>query len=471
MNRSHPQRPGAFLVAALAILLAAFSLLGPVSPTAARQANEVTVSVVDFAFDPAALSVPAGTTVTWTNDGERPHTVTAEDGSFDSGRLDPGESFSFTFDQPGTVSYYCGFHPEMQGTIEVTAAEDDAIGDDAIEVATADETHDEAAHQPEASPEAVATGEGGGDSRNLPPVEPSRLAHIHAGTCEELGIVVYSLPDLQTYRLDENNGSGIGAVELISGTANVPISDLFGEPFSIHIHESAQNKQSYIACSDVGGRPGESWDESQGLMLEAIEQNDSGYNGFTQLKPSADGGTAVTVSLAATPDSVEAVESQEAVAPSTTYTSPSFGYTIGYGEAWEESENASTSGHDRFVLFNGKSYITFTGANDFDGDPATCVDAFVDQLTADPNVSNLELAVDENGVPLQRSTEATGATVIYNHDYAFPGRVEPYTLFVGCVPLVENEAVLAIVQNVPTSDYNTEVELREALLRGLTLAQ
>jgi hypothetical protein len=60
---------------------------------------------------------------------------------------------------------------------------------------------------------------------------------------------------------------------------------------------------------------------------------------------------------------------------------------------------------------------------------------------------------------------------VYTHDYTFPDRVEPYTLFVGCVPLIANEAVLAIVQNVPTADYNDQVPLREALLRGLTLAQ
>ena len=57
--------------------------------------------------------------MTWTNTGSRPHTVTADDGSFDSGRLDPGEQFSQTFDQPGTFTYHCGFHPEMQGSIVV----------------------------------------------------------------------------------------------------------------------------------------------------------------------------------------------------------------------------------------------------------------------------------------------------------------------------------------------------------------
>lgn len=283
--------------------------------------------------------------------------------------------------------------------------------------------------------------------------------------------MVYSLPDIRTYRIDEGGESGVGAIELIAGTANVPLGNLFGEPFSIHIHESSLNKQTYLACADVGGRPQAPWSEADGLTLEAREQNDSGYSGFAMLRPSADDGTTISVALAASPDAVEAVATQETTAPGASYTSPTFGYAIGYGPMWQESESRSVNGRDRFVLFNGKSFITFTGAADFGGDPQACVDAFVDQLTADPAVSNLALAVGEQGQPLRGSTEATGAFAIYNHDYTFPGRVEPYTLFVGCVPLVENEAVLAIVQNVPTADYDEEVELREALLRGLVLAQ
>jgi hypothetical protein len=123
------------------------------------------------------------------------------------------------------------------------------------------------------------------------------------------------------------------------------------------------------------------------------------------------------------------------------------------------------------VLFNGTSYITFTGAREYGGDPQACVDDFVTELTADPNVSDLGLATDEEGNPLEGGTAATGAYAVYNHDYTFPDRVEAYTLFVGCVPLIPNEAVLAIVQNVPTAQYDDQVEPREALLRGLTLAQ
>jgi plastocyanin len=73
----------------------------------------------DGTFAPA-LTVAAGTTVTWTNEDWAPHTATAEDGSFDSGRLNQGDSFEQTFDEPGTFSYHCSFHPGMMGSIVVT---------------------------------------------------------------------------------------------------------------------------------------------------------------------------------------------------------------------------------------------------------------------------------------------------------------------------------------------------------------
>src|SRR5918993_492291 len=461
MMHSPSRWPVMFLTMTISVLVAAGGFLSQGGPIAAQQDVTFEVSVVDFAFEPATVTVPAGVTVTWTNTGSRPHTVTADDGSFDSGRLDPGEQFSQTVDQPGIFTYHCGFHPEMQGSIVVTDAQEQAAESDEA-TPTADEP---------ASTEPAADSDAAGPIRNLEPIEQSRLAHIHAGTCEELGIVVYSFPDIRTFRLDEGEEAGVGAIELISGMTQTPLSGLFGEPFSVHVHESAQNKQTYIACSDIGGRPSDPWTESEGLTLRAIEQRGSGYSGFTTLRPTADGGTEVSMVIAASSAATEAAAAQPAPPPSTTYASPTYGYTIGYGPTWEESENVSAGDRDRLVLFNGTSYITFTGAREFGGDPQACVDDFVTELTADPNVSNLGLATDEEGKPLEGGTEATGAFAVYSHDYTFPDRVEPYTLFVGCVPLIPNEAVLAIVQNVPTAEYNDQVELREALLRGLTLAQ
>ena len=467
---SFPTRwPALILTVMIGIVLATAAFLREAAPMGAQTEAALDVQVVDFAFEPATVTVPVGSTVTWTNAGSRPHTVTADDGSFDSGRLDPGEQFSQVFDQPGTFTYFCGFHPDMQGTIVVTEQQPDETDAPASDEDLTEATP-RAADQP-APTEPAPPSDAAGPVRNLEPIEQSRLAHIHAGACEELGIVVYSFPDIRTFRMDEGDDGGIGAVELITGTTQAALNDLFGEPFSVHVHESAQNKQTYIACSEIGGRPNAPWGETEGLTLQATEQNGSGYTGFTTLRPSPEGGTQVSIALAASAAATEAAAAQPEPPPSSTYTSPTYNYTIGYGPTWEEVENTTANGRDRLVLFNETSYITFTGAREYGGDPEACVDAFVAQLTADPNVSNLALATDEQGNPLSGGTAATGAYAVYSHDYTFPDRVEPYTLFVGCVPLIPNEAVLAIVQNVPTAEYNDQVEPREALLRGLTLAQ
>lgn len=439
------------LVVTLALPLASLQQVA----VAWAQAGSVAVDVGADGFSPQEVTVPAGTTVVWSNSGSSLESVVADDGSFDSFRLDPGEQFSFTFTSPGEFSYTSTFGSGATGTVIVTEAAA-AASPTAVPVST--------------EAPVVNSASSAGESRELQPAEQSRLAHIHAGNCEDLGIVVYSLPDIRTYRIGGDAGT-VGTVELIAGQANVPLEQLFSEPFSVHIHESATNKATYLACADVGGTPAAPWTPTDGLVLEATEQNGSGFSGVATLLPSADGtATDMAVTLAASADALAATEAQ-APAPSTTYTSPTFGYTIGYGQTWQETESVSTNGRDRFVLSNGTSYITFTGEEAFNGDPQACVNTFVQQLIADPNVSNARLATDDQGQPLEGGTEATGAFAIYDHDYDFGDRVDPYTLFVGCVPLRENEAVLAIVQNVPTDDYNEQLALREALLRGLTLAQ
>lgn len=91
----------------------------PASPTAAVAGPPGSVRVVDFAFLPSQLRVPVGSTVKWVNAGVAPHTVTALDGSFDSGFLSTNESWERTFDAPGAFEYLCGLHPSMVGTIVV----------------------------------------------------------------------------------------------------------------------------------------------------------------------------------------------------------------------------------------------------------------------------------------------------------------------------------------------------------------
>ncbi|CAN5772337.1 hypothetical protein BH23CHL4_BH23CHL4_28180 [soil metagenome] len=77
------------------------------------------VGMAGRAFAPATLQITVGDTVTWTNDDDSDHTVTASDGLFDSGQLGEGATFSFTFDTAGEFTYFCAIHPEMQGTIVV----------------------------------------------------------------------------------------------------------------------------------------------------------------------------------------------------------------------------------------------------------------------------------------------------------------------------------------------------------------
>jgi plastocyanin len=85
--------------------------------------NEASVSIKDFAFSPASMTIKKGTTVTWTNEDDVAHTVTpdAQTPNFQgSGSLSQGESYSFTFDEAGTYDYHCQPHPNMTATVVVT---------------------------------------------------------------------------------------------------------------------------------------------------------------------------------------------------------------------------------------------------------------------------------------------------------------------------------------------------------------
>jgi len=78
------------------------------------------VSISDFKFNPATLTVPVGATVTWTNQDEEPHTIAAKDGSFHSPGMDTHGTYSYTFTAPGSYDYICSIHPFMTGTVVVT---------------------------------------------------------------------------------------------------------------------------------------------------------------------------------------------------------------------------------------------------------------------------------------------------------------------------------------------------------------
>jgi len=85
---------------------------------AAGAGAEIVISGFAFSED---LTVPVGTTVVIRNEDSAPHTFTADDGSFDSGSIDGGGTFEFTFTEAGTFAFHCNVHPAMTGTITVTA--------------------------------------------------------------------------------------------------------------------------------------------------------------------------------------------------------------------------------------------------------------------------------------------------------------------------------------------------------------
>jgi plastocyanin len=105
---------------------------------APARAASTSVAIMNFAFTPASVTIAVGDTVTWTNTQSGvTHTVTADDGSFDSGRLPSGQSFSMTFTHAGTIPYHCNIHPSMHGTIVVTAAAAGSAGQAAPTTAAA----------------------------------------------------------------------------------------------------------------------------------------------------------------------------------------------------------------------------------------------------------------------------------------------------------------------------------------------
>jgi plastocyanin len=85
----------------------------------ASASSPVAVGIKEFAFEPATLTVPVGTTVTWTNHDEEPHTVTSATGAFRSAGLSNEDTFSQTFTHPGTYQYFCALHPHMKATVVV----------------------------------------------------------------------------------------------------------------------------------------------------------------------------------------------------------------------------------------------------------------------------------------------------------------------------------------------------------------
>jgi plastocyanin len=112
----------AFLVA---VLLIGFAAMGTGRRASALHAQEkaatTDVKIDNFSFGPGTVTLPVGTTVTWTNRDDIPHTVVSADDAkvFKSKVLDTDEKFSYTFSRPGTYAYFCSIHPKMTGKVIV----------------------------------------------------------------------------------------------------------------------------------------------------------------------------------------------------------------------------------------------------------------------------------------------------------------------------------------------------------------
>ena len=103
------------MIAMLLLLVGSPSVKANDQPSAAN----VAVKIDNFVFGPQTITVPVGTTVTWTNSDDIPHTAVSTDGVFKSKVMDTDEKFSYTFTKPGTYSYYCSVHPTMTGQVVV----------------------------------------------------------------------------------------------------------------------------------------------------------------------------------------------------------------------------------------------------------------------------------------------------------------------------------------------------------------
>jgi plastocyanin len=108
------------VVAAIALAVAASGAHAALADaSSAPPATIVKIAIDDYASKPATVHVSPGASIIWTNDDDDPHTVTADDGSFDSKGLGQGDTYARTFAKPGTYAYHCAVHPFMKGVVIV----------------------------------------------------------------------------------------------------------------------------------------------------------------------------------------------------------------------------------------------------------------------------------------------------------------------------------------------------------------
>ena len=118
MTRKNAWFAGLMMPVMIAMLLL-FAGSARVTATDQPSAANAEVTIDNFSFGPETLKVSVGTTVTWTNRDDIPHTVVSTDGVFKSKVRDTDQKFSFTFTKAGTYPYFCSVHPKMTGKVVV----------------------------------------------------------------------------------------------------------------------------------------------------------------------------------------------------------------------------------------------------------------------------------------------------------------------------------------------------------------
>jgi plastocyanin len=259
---------GAAVVVAAAALMTGALVLHQTAGQAS--AKEIEVEVGDNFFQPKTMTVNVGDTVVWKVEGTMGHTVTSDTGVFDSGQdpLTQGDTFSFTFTQPGTYPYYCRFHGGpggvgMSGTVVVEAAGQPTPAPAAPTPTTAP-APTASAPTPSGGSSGGATGQsitvnlGPGRDASQPgtavltaqgnqtmvtiDIAPGAAGvpqpvHIHEGTCANLGAVKYPLTNIV-------DGKSTTMV-------NVALKDLQTGGFAINAHKSQAEINVYVACGNI----------------------------------------------------------------------------------------------------------------------------------------------------------------------------------------------------------------------------
>jgi plastocyanin len=110
---------GSAAILATALALSAGTGSNAAMSSGDKPASGAEVKIDNFSFGPASVTVPAGTTITWTNHDDVPHVVASDDKIFKSKALDTDDRFSFTFIKPGTYEYFCAIHPKMTAKVVV----------------------------------------------------------------------------------------------------------------------------------------------------------------------------------------------------------------------------------------------------------------------------------------------------------------------------------------------------------------